>query len=257
MSLWSGWSRCDKACTAPDLVRGQQHRTRSVVQKDNGAKGAITCGNETEMKPCNDHRCPINCETGDWGSWNNCSVSCGGGHQTRRRNVTVNADHGGAVCPGLVQTQACNVGACPRDCVVGAWGSYSHCTKSCNTGGAGTKFATRLVLQQAANGGDSCDKFIDAAAGETERTKTVECNDRPCPSDCQVHPWSSWTTCSMSCNDTLVEHAKRGATGHPKLGWHARTRQLVSGGGAEYGGRGCPALYQRGWCNSYPECMAL
>ena len=45
-----------------------------------------------------------------WGNWNKCSVTCGGGTQTRSRSCTnPPAVHGGKPCVGLKKmTQDCN-----------------------------------------------------------------------------------------------------------------------------------------------------
>lgn len=256
MSGWTVWSRCDKACVAADNVVGKQTRTRTILQKDNGANGAVQCGSQLDVKKCNDHPCAVHCVVSDWASWGGCSKDCGGGIKIRSREVTTKPEHGGARCPALAATMACNVQSCPRDCVVGAWGSYSQCTRSCNTGsGAGTKFATRRVVQQQSNGGETCAKWINAAAGETLTKKVVLCNDRPCPRDCGVTKWSAYSACSMSCTEVIKQHAT--LKGQHKLAWHSRTRKVVLGEEAKFGGRGCPHLFEKTTCNSLSYCMSL
>ena len=52
---------------------------------------------------------------GEWGDWDECSVSCGGGSKSRTRacNNPV-PSNGGADCSGeRKQTQQCNEMACP------------------------------------------------------------------------------------------------------------------------------------------------
>ncbi len=54
---------------------------------------------------------------GDWtgyGSWSSCSVSCGGGTQTRSRSCTnPSASYGGTDCSGSTSdSQSCNTGSC-------------------------------------------------------------------------------------------------------------------------------------------------
>lgn len=50
-----------------------------------------------------------------WGSWGTCTVTCGGGSQTRSRTCTNPApQYGGAACPGSGgSSQACNTQHCP------------------------------------------------------------------------------------------------------------------------------------------------
>lgn len=50
----------------------------------------------------------------DWSGWGSCSVSCGGGTQTRTKTCTnPSPDCGGAACSGsTTETQACNTQSC-------------------------------------------------------------------------------------------------------------------------------------------------
>jgi hypothetical protein len=49
-----------------------------------------------------------------WGTWGSCSVSCGGGYQSRNRTCTnPEPQYGGANCTGhSVEDLACNPQAC-------------------------------------------------------------------------------------------------------------------------------------------------
>jgi hypothetical protein len=53
----------------------------------------------------------------EWGPWTACSVSCGGGHQSRQRScVDPPPKNGGAPCPGPSHEKApCNLQLCPGD----------------------------------------------------------------------------------------------------------------------------------------------
>merc|ERR1711871_1722676 len=65
---------------------------------------------------------------GTWSSWGACSATCGGGTQSRSYTVSTPASGGGTSCPashGEMQSQQCNTGACPVDCV-GSWSSWGH-----------------------------------------------------------------------------------------------------------------------------------
>ena len=55
----------------------------------------------------------VNCQ---WGAWREgvCDKDCGGGHITRIRIPTVEAQHGGQECSGdTTETESCNVQECP------------------------------------------------------------------------------------------------------------------------------------------------
>lgn len=53
----------------------------------------------------------------EWGPWEPCSVSCGGGHQSRQRScVDPPPKNGGAPCPGPSHEKVlCNLQLCPGD----------------------------------------------------------------------------------------------------------------------------------------------
>lgn len=53
----------------------------------------------------------------EWGPWEPCSVSCGGGHQSRQRScVDPPPKNGGAPCPGPSHERApCGLQLCPGD----------------------------------------------------------------------------------------------------------------------------------------------
>ncbi len=131
----SDWSNCNKACGG-----GQQ--TRNVLCQD--AQGTtVPDGSCSEAKPavfqvCNTQVCPAGYfwQIGDWGA---CTVSCGGGTQTRS---VVCAQLSGA--PGTdadcasqgqkpITNRECHTQSCDftYTWVVGDWGT---CSKACDTG---------------------------------------------------------------------------------------------------------------------------
>jgi hypothetical protein len=54
----------------------------------------------------------VNCQVSNWASWSGCSNTCGGGIQTRSRSIITQPANGGAACPALTESQACNTQAC-------------------------------------------------------------------------------------------------------------------------------------------------
>ena len=66
------------------------------------------------VSSCN-HNNPVDC-VGAMGDWGDCSVSCGGGVQTRSFIVATPAANGGScVADGTSEAQDCNTHACPGD----------------------------------------------------------------------------------------------------------------------------------------------
>lgn len=115
----------------------------------------------TKSDDCNSSACPVDCTLTSWSSWssgdNMCSKSCGEGSQRRTRSVYSAELNGGKGCDALEQTQPCNTHACPEDCVVGAWATWSTCTKDCGTG---RKTRTR-TLTEPKFGGKACPSASD------------------------------------------------------------------------------------------------
>nr|XP_019929037.2 uncharacterized protein LOC105343589 isoform X3 [Crassostrea gigas] len=126
-----------------------------------------------------------------WSAWSTCTVSCGGGTQTRSRScsnpVPVN---GGAECAGHdTESQPCSSQDCP---VVNGgwsiWSAWSTCTVSC---GGGTQTRSRTCSDPAPlNGGDEC-------LGQD--TESQDCNSDGCKVDGGWSIWSAWSTCTVSC----------------------------------------------------------
>lgn len=57
---------------------------------------------------------PINCEWKIWDEWTECTETCGGGDNMRKRTFKTRAKHGGNECKGpQEQTHSCNIEECP------------------------------------------------------------------------------------------------------------------------------------------------
>merc|ERR1719320_34973 len=120
---WQEWSDCDKECGG-----GFQTRTRAVCQVSNRPVSTV------ETRSCNTQLCDVDCQLGEWEEWNQCSKTCGGGHQGRTRSILVEPVADGAVCGPQVETQDCNTVVCDVDCVLGEWSEWTECDKQCDTG---------------------------------------------------------------------------------------------------------------------------
>lgn len=217
---------CSHTCGTGSVAgsSGSHTRTRSVDRAS--AFGGVLCGAVTESRPCNTHACPIDCITAEWGVWSGCSTTCDEGTtvgtHTRYRVATTQNAYGGAACPTMTQKKACNNGPCPVHCEVTEWSTFSACTKSC---GGGLKDRHRTVTTHALHGGYACPYLGEYAA----------CNEQPCPGDCVMETWSTWTTCTSSCGS----------------GSKTRTRAVTTP--AEAGGLHCPTdLWTVAGCNSHP-----
>ena len=231
VSGWSEWSNvgsCSKTCGGG---KQQQERTRSITKNaSNGGTACPTNLRETKEIDCNTQACPINCEVSEWSEWSNfgsCSADCGGGkqQQERTRSITTNASNGGTACPtNLKETKEidCNTQACPINCEVSEWSSWSNvgsCSKTCG-GGKQSQERTRSITKNAANGGTACPTNL-------RETKEIDCNTQACPINCEVSEWSEWSnfgSCSKTCGGGKQQQE--------------RTRSITTN--AANGGTACP-----------------
>uniref|UniRef100_A0A665U0B3 Thrombospondin-1-like n=1 Tax=Echeneis naucrates TaxID=173247 RepID=A0A665U0B3_ECHNA len=111
-SHWSPWSSCSVTCGSGVIthIRLCNSPTPQFGGKDCEGEGRQT--QKCQMSPC-----PINGNWGPWSPWDTCSLTCGGGDQTRKRLCNDPApSYGGKDCVGEpTETQKCNKKACPID----------------------------------------------------------------------------------------------------------------------------------------------
>nr|XP_026693109.1 thrombospondin type-1 domain-containing protein 7A isoform X2 [Ciona intestinalis] len=208
---WSKFGSCSASCGG-----GRKTRTRKIITRPQ--HGGTRCPALSDTQSCNNNICQIDCRVGPWSKFGSCSASCGGGRKTRTRKIITRPQHGGTRCPALSDTQSCNNNNCPIDCKVGPWSTFGPCSASC---GGGTKKRTRTVTTPAQHGGQACPALSD----------TQSCNNNNCPINCQVGPWSKFSSCSASCGG----------------GRKTRTRKIITR--PQHGGTRCPALSDTQSCN--------
>lgn len=107
---WKAWGRCSVTCGG-----GTKRRARDVIHVDMNRVGE-TCPALEETMACNTAQCPVDCKVGNWRPWTKCSVTCDGGTKRRARDVVLRPVNGGAACPDLEETMACNTEQCPLPC---------------------------------------------------------------------------------------------------------------------------------------------
>ena len=171
-SAWTDWSTCTKTCGG-----GIQTRNRLILEP---AVNGGTCNIETtETQACNTEACPVpkNCVPGAWTDWSTCTKTCGGGIQSRLREIVEPASNGGVCTEPTIETRNCNMVSCPveqppQNCV-STWSEWSACTAPC---GGGSQTRSRIIQVPASNGG-TC---------EGQMTETRSCNLDACPEDCKL-----------------------------------------------------------------------
>merc|ERR1719502_1671699 len=149
--------------------------------------GGVACSADRQIKACNVQNCPIDCVEEGWSLWTPCTITCGGGYQTRTNPIKTKAQYGGKACGWQrKQTQTCNRFPCPVDCVQTPLSPWSECTNTC---GGGTQFQSRTTTIEARYGGKRCLPTVIKK----------NCNEQACPINCKVSTFSDWSVCSVSC----------------------------------------------------------
>ena len=96
---WTKWTECSTTCGG-----GTQRRTRECGLLSKGTNNPCK-QTLIEVNKCNVLPCP---SFGPWSSWSPCSVTCGGGNQTRRREcLPPNEVTGGSAAKQRIQQLYC------------------------------------------------------------------------------------------------------------------------------------------------------
>jgi len=104
---WSPYTPCTHTCGG-----GLKKRTRVVIQTPK--YGGLRCSHLMQTLTCGTNPCPTAspCQVTEWSDFSVCSVSCGGGKQTRTRTVVKLEAPGGVGCPLLSEDRICNTHGC-------------------------------------------------------------------------------------------------------------------------------------------------
>jgi hypothetical protein len=114
------------------------------------------------------------CEVSQWYEYGKCTKSCGGGEQVRLRHVIKEAANGGADCPELKESRACETHGCPTDCEVQPWTEWGSCDREC---GGGKQSRTRHVFTYPSSTGASCPPLHEERPCNLQGCGTELCAD--------------------------------------------------------------------------------
>jgi len=190
MGEWGSWSQCSCHCF------GIQERNRAIAQF--ASNGGRSCnGTVKEIIPCNPGLGEVaspecgqtkrrtDCVMEDWVEWSECTATCGGGQQTRKREIKIPSAHGGTPCEDILEEvlpcseEACETSSC-RDCLWEEWGQWGSCAKC-----GGQRFRYRGITQMPNHCGRPCQPNDAKQAGS-------------CFSKCTEKLFCTWTYWSES-----------------------------------------------------------
>jgi hypothetical protein len=188
----SKWEDHSSGCSQP-CGPGVVSQTRRILKP---ASNGGSCPNQSlhRLKPCQIKPCAVPCSLSPWKTEGECSKECGGGTLKQVREVTHQAENGGACSEPLVQHVPCNIQPCAVDCKVSEFHNSGACSAPC---GGGVQSQIRIVITPAENGG-TCPAL--------ERVQ--ECNAHVCPQDCQVSKWENVNECSKPCGGGRIKQKR-------------------------------------------------
>ncbi|XP_030048250.1 properdin [Microcaecilia unicolor] len=133
---WGSWSECSATCIkehSSDVPTHLRYRQCNNPPPSSNPPGKLCPGLAQEKKACSGlPPCPVD---GGWGAWrknNECSVTCGIGVETQRRECNNPAPQfNGKDCVGSqIRTTVCNTGLhCPIDGRWSEWSEWTDCIR--------------------------------------------------------------------------------------------------------------------------------
>ncbi|XP_056015238.1 SCO-spondin-like [Ostrea edulis] len=211
---WSSYGDCSVTCGG-----GEQERSRSCINpapKDGGDKCP---GSSVSSQSCNTNGCPVDGGWSEWTSFDACTVTCGGGEQTRYRCCSnPPPEYGGKPCTGpSTSVQICNTRVCPTDGNWASWSSYGDCSMTC---GGGKRERSRSCTNPAPkDGGEDC---------PGSSVSSQSCNTKGCPVDGGWSVWSPFDTCTVTCGGGEQTRYRSCANPPPHYGGKSCTGDSVS-----------------------------
>ncbi|WAR18811.1 HMCN1-like protein [Mya arenaria] len=203
-TLWSSWVACSDTCGD-----GTKSRSRTCTNPEPRYGGLDCVGDSTDSTSCYDGPCPIDGGFTSWSTWGTCTMTCGGGTQSRSRTCTnPEPQYGGLDCDDVsTESQSCNDGPCPIDGGYALWSSWDACSVTC---GDGIESRSRSCTSpEPQYGGMDC-------IGDS--VESQPCNDGQCPIVGGYTLWSSWDACSATCDDGTQSRTRSCTNPEPQNG---------------------------------------
>ncbi|KNC74080.1 hypothetical protein SARC_13363 [Sphaeroforma arctica JP610] len=134
------------------------------------------------------------CRCNRWGSWDACTVSCGGGVMSRERECldSLSDDNDESGLCQTIETVSCNAEPCSAEddnCYCSDWEAMAECTASCGGG---------MQAQERVCHADAALQELNAACLVMRQNP---CNPQECPvaeETCECQVWSEFTVCEAT-----------------------------------------------------------
>lgn len=242
-SHWTEWTECSQTCGG-----GEQSRELQILRNNSGA-GTECPAERMETRRCNPALCggDQDCEL-SWSEWSDCSVSCGHGMQVRVHRVIRPHLGTGRGCDDAQPSQMrqCGGQACHADCILGPWGEWSACSKTCGDGSIKTR--TRSVVAPAIGAGECALPTLQEAAGCAPPCDAEDLES--CRGMCGGLSRNKRCTCDASC------HTWGDCCADYEYECHRLTRSLCQGRCGQQGRQpsGGTPCYCDMRCQKYQDC---
>ncbi|CAL8297260.1 unnamed protein product [Lota lota] len=182
--------------------------------------------------------CPVECEVSAWSAWGPCTLegcqdpTAKKGFKLRKRRITNEPTGGTGNCPHLVEAIPCEEPSCYDWLLVKLEECLPDNDKECGPG-------TQIPQVQCVN---SDGDFVERQLCRDAILPMPAICEVPCPKDCALSPWTSWSLCSNTCSGKNTE------------GRQMRARSILAYNAGE-GGLQCPnasSLQEVRSCNEHP-----
>ncbi|CAL8400400.1 unnamed protein product [Gadus morhua 'NCC'] len=271
-SLWTPWGQCSVSCGA-----GLQSRYRFCSAPPRSGSGLPCLGDHRKDQACVGPPCDRDGGWGQWSNWTDCTKSCGGGVQSRRRECDSPAPEGeGDYCEGLgTEVTACSTlhcpvapcstvpgtvfsscgPSCPRTC-----DDVTHCDWSCEAGCYCTEGKVLSSNGTVCVGREAC-PCLDLSTGQrleagatslapdgcnncTCEGGRLNCTSEPCPVAGDWCEWSQWTPCSRTCGAEWVTRYRACSCPEPREGGAGcpGVQEVHNGVGVQVQRQPCPVI---------------
>uniref|UniRef100_A0A8C8DTX3 Thrombospondin, type I, domain containing 7Aa n=1 Tax=Oryzias sinensis TaxID=183150 RepID=A0A8C8DTX3_9TELE len=168
-----------------------------------------------ETSRCNSHGyieeaciipCPSDCKLSEWSNWSRCSKSCGSGVKVRSKWLREKPYNGGRPCPKLDHVnQVYEVVPCLSDCgqyvwVAEPWSVWkiSNVDLRSNCGEGVQTRKIRCMLNTIDGPSEQVEDYL---CDPEEMPLGARNSQLPCPGDCVLSDWGSWSPCPLPCSE--------------------------------------------------------